>query len=120
MTLSVDTSLESWLEVELLADESTCLASVVVRDVSWAVGDKIVRCDFHVLDDFVVYVVMSKDYLSDLDIFSTYPELSIDIDSGEADFLSFNSGFIRKSTSGRLGAVLKIYVAEFLHKRARE
>ncbi|WQF80554.1 Putative aspartic peptidase domain superfamily [Colletotrichum destructivum] len=106
--LLVDNGSEHRLEVGL-ADGSTCLTTGVVRDVSWAVGDKTVRCEFHVLEDLCVDVVLSKDYLFDLEIFSTYPEWFIDIDSEENVFHFFNIRLL-----GRYGSELNALEEQYL------
>ncbi|KAI0102157.1 T-complex protein 11-domain-containing protein [Nemania sp. FL0031] len=57
------------VEVEFV-DGSTSLTSGIVRDVAWSSGCHSIRCDFLVLDNISVDVILAKDYLFDMDIFS--------------------------------------------------
>ncbi|KAL4805154.1 hypothetical protein BDV18DRAFT_141998 [Aspergillus unguis] len=75
--LEIDRDFENWLEVEF-ADGTTDWTSGIVRDVPWEVGGKTVRCNFHVLDDLCVDVILSKDYLFDLNMFSENGECFFD------------------------------------------
>lgn len=82
--LAINTGCENWLEVEF-ADGSTAWTSGVARDVAWEVGGRTVRCDFHVLDDLCVDVVLSKDYLFDMNVFSEHSDCFFDTGSEEED-----------------------------------
>ncbi|KAH8903254.1 hypothetical protein BR93DRAFT_857436, partial [Coniochaeta sp. PMI_546] len=78
--LTIDGCCENWLEVEF-ADGSTTWTSGVVRDVPWSVGGKTVRCNFHVLDDLCVDVVLSNDYLFETRVFTEHSNCFFDTDS---------------------------------------
>jgi hypothetical protein len=80
--LTIDRDFGNWLKVEF-ANRTTAGTSGIVRDVSWNVGWKTVRCDFHVLDDLCVDVILSKNYLFDLNVFLEYRDYLFDIDSEE-------------------------------------
>lgn len=58
------------VEVEF-ADGTTALTDGVVRDAVWSSGGHSIRTDFLVLDNLCVDVVLSKDYLFEMDVFST-------------------------------------------------
>lgn len=77
----------SKLEVEY-ADGSTDWTSGVARDVPWTVGETTIRCDFHVLDSLSVEVVLSNDYLYDMDVFSKHQEQFMMLNC-EEDMLRF-------------------------------
>lgn len=66
-------------EVEL-ADGTTTYTTGVVRNATWRIGDDAMRCDFHVLDDLIVDVILSKDYIFERNIFAEHAESFIDID----------------------------------------
>ncbi|KAK2741600.1 hypothetical protein CKAH01_06941 [Colletotrichum kahawae] len=66
-------------EVEL-ADGTTTYTTGVVRNAAWRIGDSTVRCDFHVLDGLPADVILSKDYLFDLNVFSKYTESFVNVD----------------------------------------
>ncbi|KAK0639684.1 hypothetical protein B0T16DRAFT_337399 [Cercophora newfieldiana] len=85
--LKVDWGYGGRLEVEY-ADGSTDWTSGIARDVPWTVGDTTVSCDFHVLDNLSVDVVLSNDYLFDMDVFSEHQEHLLSMDCDE-DMLSF-------------------------------
>ncbi|OIW26520.1 hypothetical protein CONLIGDRAFT_478787 [Coniochaeta ligniaria NRRL 30616] len=85
MGLAIDGGCENWLEVEY-ADGSTAWTSGVARHVLWTVGGKTVRCDFHVLDDLCVDVVLSNDYLFKARVFSEHSDCFFDTDSEEELF----------------------------------
>ncbi|KAI1112022.1 T-complex protein 11-domain-containing protein [Nemania sp. NC0429] len=57
------------VEVEF-ADGTTALTDGIVRDAVWSSGGHSVRHDFLVLDNLCVDVVLSKDYLFEMDVFS--------------------------------------------------
>ncbi|GAP91662.1 hypothetical protein SAMD00023353_6900230 [Rosellinia necatrix] len=58
--------------VELgFADGTTALTDGTVRDITWACGGHSIRCDFLVLDNLNVDVILAKDYLFKMDVFST-------------------------------------------------
>ncbi|KAJ8129232.1 hypothetical protein O1611_g4401 [Lasiodiplodia mahajangana] len=69
LNLKIDSGLRDIVEVEF-ADGSTCLTNGIVRDVAWSSGCHSIRCDFLVLDDISVDVILAKDYLFDMDVFS--------------------------------------------------
>ena len=75
------------LEVEY-ADGSTDWTSGVARNVQWTVGDKTILCDFHVLDSLNVDVVLSNDYLFDMDVFAEHQEHFLMMDCKE-DMMRF-------------------------------
>lgn len=80
--LNVDRGRSNWLEVEF-ADGSTAWTSGVARNVPWSVGGKMVHCDFHVLDNLCVDVVLSNDYLFETRVFSENSDCFFDTDSEE-------------------------------------
>lgn len=100
--LNVDHGSENWLEVEF-ADGSTAWTSGVARNVSWAVGSKMVRCDFHVLDDLCVDVVLSNDYLFETRVFSEHSDCFFDTDSEEELFQLCNIRLIGRFSDGLNG-----------------
>ncbi|GAM43638.1 hypothetical protein TCE0_060f18606 [Talaromyces pinophilus] len=67
--LAIDRDFENWLEIEL-GDGTTAWTEGIVRNVSWNVGGNSIFCDFHVLDDLCVDVVLSNNYLFELNVFS--------------------------------------------------
>ncbi|KAI0437241.1 hypothetical protein F4803DRAFT_556194 [Xylaria telfairii] len=67
--LKVYSNPEDIVEVEF-ADGTTALTDGIVRDVVWSSGDHSIRCDFLVLDNLSVDVILAKDYLFDMDVFS--------------------------------------------------
>lgn len=69
--LKVDSSPEDIVEVEF-ADGTTALTNGIVRDVIWSSGGHSIQCDFLVLNNLAVDVILAKDYLFDVDAFSNY------------------------------------------------
>ncbi|KAI8948004.1 hypothetical protein F4801DRAFT_604968 [Xylaria longipes] len=67
--LRVDSNPEDIVKVEF-ADGTTALTGGMVRGALWSSGDHSIRCDFLVLDNLLVDIVLAKDYLFDLDVFS--------------------------------------------------
>lgn len=106
--LPIDQDFGELLEVEF-ADGTTAWTSGVIRDVPWEVGGTTVRCDFHVLDDLCVDVVLSKNYLFDLDVFSESSEYFFNVNSDDDLFQLFNIRLI-----GRYGDTLNILEEEYL------
>ncbi|KAL3462801.1 hypothetical protein BJX64DRAFT_258608 [Aspergillus heterothallicus] len=80
--MTVDNDPDKALQVEF-ADGSTAWTSGVVHDTVWNVGRSSVRCDFHVLDDLCVDVVLSNQYLFKNNAFSEFEEYFIDSNSEE-------------------------------------
>lgn len=80
--LSIDDSASHKLELEL-GDGSTAYTCGLVHDVQWNVGDKATRCDFYVLEDLNVDVVLSSEYVFDLDIYSECSGYLFDVDAGQ-------------------------------------
>jgi hypothetical protein len=106
--LTIDRDFKNWLEVEF-ADGTTAWTSGVVRDVPWTVGGKTVQCDFHVLDDLCVDVILSNNYLFDLNVFSENRDYFFDTDSEEDLFQLCNIRLI-----GRYGDTLNVLEEEYL------
>ncbi|KAK2595013.1 hypothetical protein QQS21_007267 [Conoideocrella luteorostrata] len=106
--LHVDRGFKSCIEVEF-PDGTTEWTSGIVRDVPWTVGETTIRCDFHVLDDLCVDVVLSKNYLFDLDVFSKHEEYFFNVDSG-ADI----SHLCNIRLLGRYGDALNTLEEEYL------
>ncbi|KAF9872645.1 hypothetical protein CkaCkLH20_09824 [Colletotrichum karsti] len=77
--LFVSSGREDRVEVEL-ADGTRTWTSGIVRDATWTLGDLTVQCDFHVLEDLSVDVILSKDYIFELEVFSKHGELFFDMD----------------------------------------
>lgn len=69
-------------EVEL-ADGTRIWTRGTVRDATWTIGNNTVRCDFHVLDGLSADVILSKDYLFDLNIFCEYTDSFFNVDAIE-------------------------------------
>lgn len=111
--LAVDRDFENWLEIEF-ADGSIEWTSGIVRDVSWEVGGKTVQCDFHVLDDLCVDVVLSKNYLFDLNVFSESSEYFFHGNPEEDLFQLSNIRLI-----GRYGDTLNVLEEEYLEDGKR-
>ena len=80
--LKVDWGEENHVEVEY-ADGSTEWTSGVARDIQWTVGSSTIVCDFHVLDDICVDVVLSNDYLYHMEVFSAHAKHLVELMSGE-------------------------------------
>ncbi|KAL6823501.1 hypothetical protein V8C40DRAFT_248221 [Trichoderma camerunense] len=66
-----------------LADGSTAMISGIIRDAEWRVGSTTVRCNFYVLDNLCVDVILSKNYLFGKNIFSEQEEHFFDVKSGD-------------------------------------
>ncbi|KAL2834361.1 hypothetical protein BDW59DRAFT_156296 [Aspergillus cavernicola] len=81
--MKIDDDPNKSLEVEF-ADGTTAWTSGVVHDALWSVGDSTVRCDFYVLDDLCVDVVLNNHYLFDFNVFSEFEEYFIDADSEDS------------------------------------
>ncbi|KAI1160262.1 T-complex protein 11-domain-containing protein [Nemania serpens] len=67
--LKIEAGPEDIVEVEF-ADGTTALTDGIVRDAVWSSGGHSIRSDFLVLDNLCVDVVLSKDYLFEMDVFS--------------------------------------------------
>lgn len=80
--LYIDNDPNHLLEVEF-ADGTTAWTRGVVHAVPWDVGGKTVYCDFHVLDDLSVDVILSKDYLFHMNVFSEHADCISDVESNE-------------------------------------
>ncbi|KAI0543700.1 hypothetical protein F4679DRAFT_90375 [Xylaria curta] len=106
--LTVDRDFENWLEIEF-ADGTTAWTSGVVRNVPWNVGGKTVRCDFHVLDDLCVDVILSKNYLFELNVFSEHQGCFFDTDFEEELSQLCNIRLI-----GRYGDTLNVLEENYL------
>lgn len=80
--LKIDHNPEKRLELEL-ADGSTVCTTGIVRDAMWTFGDSAqgVCCDFYVLDNLLVDVVFSNDFIFELDVYSNFNHFMIDLDS---------------------------------------
>ncbi|KAI0873034.1 T-complex protein 11-domain-containing protein [Hypoxylon argillaceum] len=83
MIMSRDYARRLGLEIELgpgdiveveFADGATALTDGIVRDVVWASGGHSIQCDFLVLDNLSVDVILAKDYLFEMDVFSDCKE----------------------------------------------
>ncbi|KAJ5524058.1 hypothetical protein N7494_010708 [Penicillium frequentans] len=61
-----------------MGDGSTAWTSGVVQDVPWSVGRNEIRCDFHVLDILCADVILSNNYLFDVNTFSEFTDHFID------------------------------------------
>jgi hypothetical protein len=77
LALDISTDVKNEIEVEL-GDGTIVWTSGFVRDVEWDVGGMAVRCDFYVLDNLCVDVVLSNNYLFEFDIFSKYTKYLYD------------------------------------------
>ncbi|RYP65484.1 hypothetical protein DL769_006307 [Monosporascus sp. CRB-8-3] len=106
--LTIDRDFKNRLKVEF-ADGTTSQTSGVVRDVTWNVGGKTVQCDFYVLNDLGVDVILSKNYLFDLNVFSEHRDCFFDTDLEEDLFQLCNIRLI-----GRYGDTLNVLEEEYL------
>ncbi|TRX97957.1 hypothetical protein FHL15_001167 [Xylaria flabelliformis] len=68
--LRVDSNPNDIAEVEF-ADGTTVLTDGIVRDAIWSSSGHSIRCDFLVLNDLPVDVILDKNYLFDMDVFSS-------------------------------------------------
>lgn len=100
--VTIDRDCENWLEVEF-ADGSTAWTSGVARNVPWTVGGKTIRCDFHVLDDLCVDVVLSNDYLFETSAFSEHSDWLFDTNSEEDLFQLCNIRLIGRFSDNLMG-----------------
>ncbi|KAL2693590.1 hypothetical protein Neosp_000150 [[Neocosmospora] mangrovei] len=80
--LDVQRGPEHQLELEL-GDGSTSFTTGVVRNAEWAFGDSglKVRCDFYVLDDLPVDVVLSGDFVFGFGVFDEFSRFLVHLDS---------------------------------------
>ncbi|KAL2837484.1 hypothetical protein BJY01DRAFT_251443 [Aspergillus pseudoustus] len=106
--LIINRDLENRLDVEF-ADGSSDWTSGVVHDVAWRVGGRTVRCDFQVLDDPCVDVILSKDYLFGLDVFSENHESFFDTELNEKLYQLCNIRLI-----GRYSPALNVAEEQYL------
>jgi hypothetical protein len=74
----IDDNPAGFLQIEF-SDGTTAWTSGVVRDVSWRLGMTEVYCDFYVLDDLCVDVVLSNDYLFEFNVFTEYNHLFLEV-----------------------------------------
>lgn len=103
--LDIDTDINYQIE---LGDGTIAWTSGTVRDMEWKVGGMAIRCDFHVLDDLCVDVVLSNDYLFDFKIFSEYTKY---LDDGIEEDLS---QFCNIRLIGQYGESLNLLEEEYL------
>lgn len=106
--LDIDTDIKSQIEVEL-GDGTTTWTSGIVRVVSWIVGGMGVRCDFDILDNLCVDVVLSNDYLFEYKIFLKYKKYLVDNDTEED-----HSQLCSIRVIGRYGESLDLSEQEYL------
>jgi hypothetical protein len=76
--VKIDDDPAGFLQIEF-ADGTTAWTSGVVRDVSWRIGMTEVSCDFYVLDDLCVDVVLSNDYLFEFNVFTECNHFFLDV-----------------------------------------
>ncbi|KAL3452036.1 hypothetical protein BJX65DRAFT_303750 [Aspergillus insuetus] len=74
----IDYDPAGFIQIEL-ADGTTAWTSGVVRDVSWRLGMMEVYCNFYVLDDLCVDVVLSNDYLFEFNVFTECNHLFLEV-----------------------------------------
>ncbi|KAL2853601.1 hypothetical protein BJX68DRAFT_265069 [Aspergillus pseudodeflectus] len=65
----IDDDPAGFLQIEF-ADGTTAWTTGVVRNVPWRIGTTEVYCDFYVLDDLCVDVVLSNHYLFEFNMFT--------------------------------------------------
>jgi len=92
--LEVDWSEKNHHELEY-ADGSIGRTSGVARDVEWTVGSSTILCDFYVLDDLRVDVLLSSDYLFGMDVFSAQAEQFFELESEDRVFF-YNIRLVNK------------------------
>lgn len=78
--LNIDSDVENQVQVRL-ADGSTIMTSGMARNIYWEVGKMVVQCNFYVLENLCMDVILSKNYLFEKNIFSEQEEHFIDINS---------------------------------------
>ncbi|KAL7957214.1 hypothetical protein V8C34DRAFT_286289 [Trichoderma compactum] len=71
--LDVDYDVETHVQVQL-ADGSTTMTSGIVRNADWKVGRTTVQCNFYVLKNLHVNIILSNNYLFEMNIFSEQHE----------------------------------------------
>ncbi|KAL7905317.1 hypothetical protein GGI35DRAFT_461394 [Trichoderma velutinum] len=76
-----------------LADGSTAVIGGIVRDVEWRVGSATVQCNFYVLENLCVDVILSNNYLFEMNIFSEQEEYFFNINSDD-DFEDDNQDYV--------------------------
>lgn len=104
--LTVDWSHGNWLEVEY-ADGSTDWTSGVARNVPWTVGETTILCDFHVLNSLSVDLVLSNDYLFDMNVFSEHQEQLLSTDCEEDMLRFFGIRLVHNASEGLDGDQLQ-------------
>lgn len=111
LELDMDTRVEDRVEVEF-PDGSTAWTSGIIRDASWRIGSKTTNCDFYVLDELCVDVVLSNEYLFNENVFS---ECDIYFFDAELDVAGdFSSSFCNIRLIGRYGGYLNSLEEEYL------
>lgn len=75
-----------------LADGSTAIISGIVRDAEWRVGSTAVQCNFYVLENLCVNVILSNKYLFEMNIFTEQEEHFFNMNS-EDDFEEDYEGY---------------------------
>ncbi|EQB45489.1 hypothetical protein CGLO_15630 [Colletotrichum gloeosporioides Cg-14] len=79
---AISTEREHRTEVEL-ADGMRAWTCGTVSDATWTIGDRTVRCDFHVLDGLPADVILSKEYLFEMDVFTEHQDSFFDVEAIE-------------------------------------
>ncbi len=111
LELDMDTRVEDRVEVEF-PDGSTAWTSGIIRDALWRIGSKTTNCDFYVLDELCVDVVLSNEYLFNENVFS---ECDIYFFDAELDVAGdFSSSFCNIRLIGRYGGNLNSLEEEYL------
>ncbi|KAI1124717.1 T-complex protein 11-domain-containing protein [Nemania abortiva] len=101
--LKIDSGPGDIVEIEF-ADGTTAFTDGIVRDVSWSSGGHSIQCDFLVLNNISVDVILAKDYLFDMDVFSNCREyLTEDNDIQHLDIYGIR---LVRTFGDRFGAAL--------------
>ncbi|KAK4062261.1 hypothetical protein Trihar35433_9082 [Trichoderma harzianum] len=78
--LDINYDIENRVQVRF-ADGSTTMTSGILRDADWKVGRMTVQCNFYILENLCVDVILSNNYLFEMNIFSEQEEHFFDINS---------------------------------------
>ncbi|KAL2853299.1 hypothetical protein BJY01DRAFT_244265 [Aspergillus pseudoustus] len=76
--VQIDEDPTNCVQIEF-AVETTDWTSGIIRDLSWRIGTTEVYCEFFVLDDLCVYVVLRNDYLFEFNVFSECSSSLLDV-----------------------------------------
>ncbi|KAL6693082.1 hypothetical protein J3F84DRAFT_381502 [Trichoderma pleuroticola] len=119
--LEIDNDIENQCAIRL-ADGSTAPISGIIRDVEWRVGSTTVQCNFYVLENMCVDIILSNQYLFEMNIFSEQEEHFFDIHSEDAstdqpfDFCILSLD-VKKDGASSKDCILTLQALKELEKR---